>query len=96
MQGGKLIQITDFEWDSSNSEHIQEHGVRNYEVEEVLLFDEPIYYKGKEGRYCVFGVTNDGRYLFIVFAVKGTGIIRVITARNMTKTERKLYNKRGC
>ena len=89
-----MIQIRDFEWDPGNLEHIHEHGVRDYEVEEVLLFDEPVYYKGREGRYCTFGVTGEGRYLFIVFEVKEHGLIRVVTARNMTRSERKLYNKR--
>lgn len=91
-----MIRITGFEWSPSNLEHIHEHGVRDYEVEEVLLFDEPIYYRGKEGKYCAFGVTDSGRHLFIVFVVKEHGIIRVITARNMTKAERRLYNKRRC
>ena len=90
-----MIQIRDFEWDPGNLEHIHEHGVRDYEVEEVLLFDKPIYYKGREGRYCAFGLTDNGRCLFIVFRVKGSGLMRVITARNMTKAERRLYtNKR--
>ncbi|MCX5707949.1 MAG: BrnT family toxin [Candidatus Omnitrophica bacterium] len=89
-----MIQIRGFEWDPGNLEHIHEHGVRDYEVEEVLLFDEPVYYKGREGRYCAFGVTGEGRYLFIVFEVKEHGLIRVVTARNMTRSERKLYNKR--
>ena len=89
-----MIQIRDFEWDLGNLEHIREHGVRDYEVEEVLLFDEPVYYKGREGQYCAFGITGEGRYLFIVLEVKEHGLIRVVTARNMTRSERKLYNKR--
>lgn len=89
-----MIQIKNFEWDEINLEHIHDHKVEDYEVEDVLLFDEPIYYKRRENKYCTFGITNEGRYLFIVFVAKDTGLIRVITARNMTKTEKKLYNKR--
>ena len=86
--------VKDFEWDEGNLSHIQQHGVCDYEVEDAILFDEPVYYRGKENKYYVFGITNEGRYLFIVFAVKDKGIIRAITARNMTRAERKLYNKR--
>ena len=93
-EGERVIRIRRFEWDQQNEEHIHAHGVRDYEVEEVLLFDEPAYYRGKEGRYCAFGTTGDGRYLFVVFAVKAEGAIRVITARPMKKTEKRLYDKR--
>jgi len=89
-----MIQISDFDWDEQNLEHIHSHHVEDYEVEDVLLFDEPLYYRREENKYCVFGVTNGGRYLFIVFVVKGMELIRVITARNMTKAEKGLYNKR--
>ena len=89
-----MIQISDFDWDEQNLEHIHSHQVKEDEVEDVLLFDEPLYYRRKENKYCAFGVTNGGRYLFIVFAVKGMELIRVITARNMTKAEKGLYNKR--
>jgi len=89
-----MIQISDFNWDEQNLEHIHNHHVEDYEVEDALLFDEPLYYRRKKNKYCAFGITNGGRYLFIVFVVKDTGLIRVITARNMTKDEKNLYNKR--
>lgn len=89
-----MIQISNFDWDEQNLDHIRNHHVEDYEVEDVLLFDEPIYYRRKENKYCAFGITNGGRYLFIVFVVKDIGLIRVITARNMTNTEKNLYNKR--
>lgn len=89
-----MIQISDFDWDEQNLEHIHDHHVEGYEVEDVLLFDDPLYYRRKETKYCAFGFTNGGRYLFIVFVVKGMGWIRVITARSMTNAEKSLYNKR--
>ncbi len=89
-----MIQISNFDWDEQNLVHIHNHHVEDCEVEDVLLFDEPIYYRRKENKYCVFGISNGGRYLFIVFVVKGIGLIRVITARNMIKTEKILYNKK--
>ena len=89
-----MIQISNFDWDEQNLDHIHNHHVEDYEVEDVLLFDEPIYYRRKENKYCAFGTSSGGRYLFIVFVVKDIGSIRVITARNMTNTEKNLYNKK--
>jgi uncharacterized DUF497 family protein len=89
-----MIQISNFDWDEQNLEHIHGHHVEDYEVEEVLLFDEPIYYRRKEGKYCVFGITDRGRYLFIVLVIKEADLIRIITARSMTKVEKSLYNRR--
>ena len=89
-----MIPISNFDWDEQNLEHIHNHHVEDYEVEDVLLFDDPLYYRRKKNKYCAFGITNGGRYLFIVFVVKGIGLIRVITARSMTKVEMILYNKR--
>ena len=39
------MRIRDFDWDSKNIEHISEHGVQDYEAEEVILFDKAIVLK---------------------------------------------------
>jgi len=88
------MRIRDFDWDSKNIEHISEHGVQDYEVEEVILFDKAIILKGREKRYVAYGVTESGRYLFVAFAIKGKGLIRVITARDMVGKEKRYYKKR--
>ncbi len=89
-----MIYIDSFEWDDSNIEHISRHGIRDYEVEESILFDKPVYLRGRDGRYYAYGVTEDGRYLFIVCAAKGAGTIRVIMARGMSKKEKAYYKER--
>ena len=86
--------IDNFEWDDKNREHISYKNVQDFEVEEVLLFDKPIYLKGRENKYYAYGVTESGRYLFIVFVTKGNAAIRIITARDMEKKERIYYKKR--
>ena len=40
------------------------------------------------------GVTDDGRYLFVVFRRKPRGVVRVITARDMEPKEKRLYRRR--
>jgi len=88
------MYIDDFEWDRGNLAHISRHGIRDYEVEEAMLFDKPVYLSGREHRYYAYGTTEEGRYLFIVFVAKGAGIIRVVTARGMSRKEIVYYKER--
>lgn len=86
------IQI--FDWDEINENHILDHGVTISEVTEAILFCRPLYQRGRENKYITYVITEDGRYLFVVFVIKGSGRIRVITARDMTKKEKRYYKKR--
>ena len=88
------MYIDDFDWDDDNIEHIGDHGIQDYEVGEVILFDRPIYRRGRDNTYYAYGVTENGRYLFIVFRVKGSANIRVITARDMAYKEKVYYKER--
>jgi len=42
----------------------------------------------------MLGYTVAGRYLFVVYVLKGKGIARVITSMDMDDTTKKLYKKR--
>jgi len=88
------MHIHSFDWDEKNENHIAEHGVAIFEVEEVILFGKPFYQRGRENKYIAYGVTEEGRYLFIVFVTKGNGLIRVISARDMAEKEKHYYKKR--
>ena len=64
------------------------HSVTPDEVEEVF-FNSPLKVrKASSGKYLLYGTSNSGRYLFVVFAWVETKV-RVITARDMTKAERR-------
>ncbi|MBU1148372.1 MAG: BrnT family toxin, partial [Candidatus Omnitrophica bacterium] len=82
------MRIYGFDWDEYNLEHISRHGVRDYEVEEVILFGNPISQRSRDNTYVAYGVTQDGRYLLIVFVTKAHSLIRAITARDMTNREK--------
>ncbi|MFH1847331.1 MAG: BrnT family toxin [Candidatus Omnitrophota bacterium] len=87
------MRIKNFEWDYNNIRHIRRHDVMPTEVAEVV-FDGPIYLRTRDERYIVFGITKNGRYLFVAFKKIGTDKMRVITARDMTKKEKQYYKKR--
>lgn len=86
-----------FEWDQGNREKNKHtHGVSVGECEEVffnipLLLLEDQKHSQTEQRYFVLGTTNNFRHLFIAFTVR-RGYIRVISARDMSKKERIVYN----
>lgn len=88
--------IQGFEWDAGNlNKNRDKHHVLNGECEEVF-FNEPFFtyfdesHSISENRYYVLGETNDTRYLFIVFTIRNN-LLRVISARDMQKKERKIY-----
>ena len=89
------MEITEFEWDENNIEHIARHNVSPDEIEDVAFDDEPWIKKGREGTRYMLGYTVAGRYLFVVYVLKSKGIARVITAIDMDEKTRNLYKRRG-
>ena len=93
-----LSIINGFEWDEGNiTKNWERHGVTHIECEEVFFNvplvvnrDEP--HSIKESRYYVLGKTNGGRLLFLVFTIRNEKI-RVISARDMNRKERKIYEQ---
>lgn len=86
----------EFEWDAANIEHIARHGVTPEEAEQVLANDPVLLSgasRGTEFRTVRLGKTNAGRYLTVVYTIKG-GKIRVVTAYPMKRRYRKLYETR--
>ena len=90
----QTMEISDFQWDEDNVEHIARHNVHPGEVEELAFDDEPWIRKGSGGTRYMLGYTISGRYLFVVYAPKEKGISRVITAIDMDEKSRRLYRKR--
>ena len=93
-----VFQAVGFEWDESNSEkNWRKHGVRPTECEEVflrtpLLVEDDSRHSDDESRYVVLGQTEAGRPLFVVFTLRDN-LIRVISARDMSRRERRSYAK---
>jgi len=91
-----LKECTGFQWDEKNvQKNWLKHRVAAWECEQVF-FNRPIVVANDEEhsmlekRYYALGQTDAGRLLFVAFANRGT-LIRVISARDMSKRERKVY-----
>jgi uncharacterized DUF497 family protein len=69
------------------------HGVTFEEVEEACLSDERHVRRGREGLYKVFSQTAAGRYLLVVLVNLENSRWKIVTAREMTDIETKLYKQ---
>lgn len=91
-----LLNCTGFEWDKHNSEKIWlKHKVSPTESEQIffnlpLIVADAVKHSGKENRFYALGHTDTNRLLFMVFTVRGKNI-RIISARNMSRKEREVY-----
>lgn len=93
-----LNHFESFQWDKGNeSKNWIKHKVSKFEAEQVF-FNEPLLlfldekHSEEERRYFVLGKTDDERELMIVFTERGKQI-RVISARDMSKKEREIYER---
>ncbi len=66
------------------------HGVSPEEVEEAFFNTPYQVLRAEEGKYKWLGRSDNGRYLMIVLVRQGN-YIKVITARDMNDSERRLY-----
>jgi len=91
-----LAGLTGFEWDEGNlSKNWEKHQVSALECEQVF-FNRPLIalpderHSESEPRFYALGQTDTGRRLFIVFTAR-SDLIRMISARDISRKERKIY-----
>jgi uncharacterized DUF497 family protein len=96
----RLAQARGFEWDAGNPEKNRlAHRVSAAECEQ-LFFNQPLIVTGDaahsrlEERFYALGQTDGGRGLFVAFTLRGD-LLRVISARDMSRKERKVYESHG-
>ncbi|HMM90951.1 BrnT family toxin [Bradyrhizobium sp.] len=95
-----LDQIAGFEWDVGNSrKSVDKHDVSQTEAESVF-FNDPLIviqdakHSEREPRLNALGKTAQNRLLHITFTLRQNGtMIRVISARDMHRKERKAYEQ---
>ena len=88
--------VTEFDWDDGNAEkNWLRHRVSQAESEQVffnrpLVVAEDELHSGTELRHYALGRTDAGRLLFVVYTLRGEKV-RIISARDMIRRERKEY-----
>ncbi|MBK6388639.1 BrnT family toxin [Candidatus Aalborgicola defluviihabitans] len=94
-----LSKIIGFNWDDGNARKNEKHGVSTAEAEQVffnvpLLLLDDASHSQKEPRLHALGKTDEGRMLHITFTLRQAGqLIRVISARDMHRKERAIYEQ---
>ncbi len=95
----RLLGCAGFEWDQGNiNKNLIKHDVENWECEQVFLDERLIIladpeHSIAERRYAAFGRTDAGRLLVVVFTRRGE-LLRIISARDMNRRERKFYEEK--
>ena len=78
---------------------IWKHSVSQNEVYEIFE-NKPKFrfvekgHRAGENVYSVLGQTDAGRYLAVFFVYKKSGEALILSARSMSKSQRKLYEKK--
>ena len=92
----QLADCVGFDWDEGNLlKNWEKHGVSAFECEQVF-FNRPLVaapdelHSSTEARFYALGQTDASRLLFIAFTIRGR-LIRVISARDMNRRERKVF-----
>ena len=95
-----IEQIAGFEWDDGNSrKSADKHDVSQAEAESIFFNDPLIVVEDakpseREQRLNALGKTTQNRLLHITLTLRQNGTtIRVISARDMPRKERKIYEQ---
>lgn len=95
----KHFDVTGFDWDSGNSTKNQKKHNVCIEEAESAFFNTPVitntdekHSTSNENRFYLLGKSFNNRKLFIVFTIRKEKI-RIISARDMSKKERAIYEK---
>ncbi len=84
----------------------KKHNIEIWEVEEVIYDDPHAFSITYRDCYFLYGQTFSGRYLLILVRLlsseevtklgfkQGINFIKIITARDMNKNQRKMYDKK--
>ncbi|OYQ63590.1 hypothetical protein B9G53_15880 [Pseudanabaena sp. SR411] len=87
-----------YEWDENKAvKNLAKHGVSFAEAK--TIFDDPMYvdfydldHSEDEERYLIVGESNRGRLLIVSYTERRESI-RIISAREVTKSEREAYEE---
>jgi hypothetical protein len=92
-----IPEFEGFDWSGGNAEkNWKRHHVPPLEAEQ-MFFNAPLLagtdaaHSGKEKRFYALGQTDEGRELFVAFTMRGQRL-RVVSVRDMSRKERKVYN----
>lgn len=81
-------------WDKWNLEHIKKHNVSKYEVE-IFFKNKNLLVESYKGRLIIIGKTKRGRLLTTILSFEKQKDAYIVSARDSSKKERKIYDKQS-
>jgi hypothetical protein len=85
----------EFRWNEWNIEHIALHGVDPAEAEFIIeTARAPYPLWRQDDKWLVWGRSQEGRFLQVVFVLDPDGTVFVIHARSLTEKEKRRYRRR--
>jgi len=93
------LKPLEFDWDRGNkNKNFKKHQVEDKEGEQIffnrlLKTFIDLKHLDKEKRFIALGITDRKRELFVSFTVRSRKV-RIISARNMSRKERRIYEQK--
>lgn len=87
--------MREIRWTERAEVNIAAHNVTPDEVEQVVNTRPHLVLRGRESTEYAFGTTTAGRHLMVVLAQAIDGRDVVVTARDMTDSERQTFRRKG-
>ena len=94
------MKINDIIWlEDIVGKIVRKHNVREHEIIEIFQ-ENPSFrlvekgHRKGENLYAALGLTNSGRYLIVFFVYKTNKSALIVSARDMTKAERRKYERK--
>jgi len=106
MVAGKVFQCDVTVSSSVKDKLLIKHNIEIWEAEEAIYDDPNAFSITHRGCYFIYGQTYSGRYILILVRIlslqevidlgfeRGRNVLKIITARDMNKKQRRLYNHR--
>jgi len=90
-----VVVFGEIRWTEDSEAHIARHSITPYEVEQALYTHPRLAVPGRDNTTEILGTTDAGRYLLIITTQAADGRDFIITARDMTPTEKRTFRTKG-
>lgn len=82
-------------WSDASEMHVARHGLSAGEVEDAVNGRPVLIFRGREGTTEIYGASSAGRLVVVVVIPALDGRWYVVTAREMTSSERRAFRRKG-
>jgi len=90
-----VVVFGEIRWTEDSETHIARHNITAYEVEQALYTRPRLAVPGRDNTTEILGTTDAGRYLLIITTQAADGRDFIITARDMSPTEKRTFRTKG-